>query len=234
MDFSKKDIVSRHFSKTFRGLNEFEVRDYLSVLAEEIQRFQQLCLQQKEQIEDQSEMIEESRAREHILKESITVVQKITEKMRKDAESQSEMILQSARDNKERIIKEARESLQGVYEDIASLKRLYIQFKTSLTASVKAHLELLEQDSFISSSLLESSSSETVAEDGEEASDDQYNPPPTVEAKTPLEPAESFPTGKADATGTPENAPPKEAVAPEEESSSSIAKSLKSLSEEFL
>lgn len=229
MDFSKKDIVSHHFSKAFRGLNEFEVRDYLSVLAEEIQRLQQLNEQQEEQLEEQSEMIEESRAREHILKESITVVQKITEKMRKDAENQSEMILQSARNDKERIIKEARESLQDVYEDITSLKRLYIQFKTSLTASVKAHLELLEQDSFISSSLLESSSSEAIAKEEEAGS--QNNPLPTVEAKAPLEPAESFSKGQEYATEPKENPPSKEANSKEE---SSISKSLKSLSEEFL
>ena len=130
VELSKSQIVSHHFSKkAFGGLNEFEVRDYLNVLSEEILRLRELALYQEKQIKEQKELIEEGRDREQILKESITVVQKVTEKIRKDAETQSEMILQSAHNKKELIIKEARESLQNIYDDIASLKRFYIQFK---------------------------------------------------------------------------------------------------------
>ena len=42
MEFSKDSIVSKYFSKKFMGgLNEFEVRDFLHVLAEEIRHLSQ-------------------------------------------------------------------------------------------------------------------------------------------------------------------------------------------------
>ena len=225
MDFSKSSIVSHHFSKkAFGGLNEFEVRDYLNVLAEEILRLQEQTLQQERQIREQKETIEDCRDREQILKESITVVQKITEKIRKDAETQSEMILQSAHDKKDLIIREARESLQSIYDDIAELKRFYIQFKTNLTASIKAHLEMLEKDSPVFSSLLGSSdSSEEETERGN----------PSV-GKSGEEVASLQELGLESEASADSKMSEKESPSPEEEEADSLAKSLKSLSEDFL
>lgn len=220
MNLSKQSIVSRHFSKkTFGGLDEFEVRDYLNVLADEIQHLNEISLSQEKQIEEQARTIEESRDREYIIKESIAVVQRVTEKIRKDAEEQSEAMLQNAKNKKQHIIKEARDSLQGIYEDIAGLKRLYIQFKASLTASVQAHLDLLKQDTVIPSSFLESADSTTGGEPNGEF-------PPDKEADETdfLSPSEDS-SKKEDSM---------EVEPHQREGINSIAKSLKSLSEDFL
>lgn len=221
MDFSKQSIVSRHFSKrAFGGLDEFEVRDYLNVLADEIQRFKEAAHNQEKQIEEQKRIIEESRDREYIIKESIAVVQRVTEKIRKDAEEQSEAILQNAKNKKQLILKEAKDSLQSIYDDIASLKRLYIQFKASLTASVQAHLDLLKQDAVLPSSFLEFSDS---VSEGEPNGEFPLNK--EIEEKLSLthsEDSEQKETSKEDKSPLPQ------------EEISSIAKSLKSLSEDFL
>ena len=169
MDFSKQSIVSRCFSKkTFGGLDEAEVRDCLNVLADEIERLRQIVLMQEGKLKEQQGFIEESRDREHIIKESIAVVQRVTDKIRKDAEEQSETMLQNARDKKRALLKEARGSMQSIYDDIAGLKRLYVQFKAGLTASVQAHLDLLKEDGAFSSALLESPSSEEESEEDDE------------------------------------------------------------------
>ena len=47
MDGLKDNITSRRFSrKAFGGLDEFEVRDFLHVLAEEIRHLEQLIFNQ--------------------------------------------------------------------------------------------------------------------------------------------------------------------------------------------
>lgn len=220
MDFSKQSIVSRHFSKkTFGGLDEFEVRDYLNVLADEIQRFKEITFNQEKQIEEQKRTIEESRDREYIIKESIAVVQRVTEKIRKDAETQSETMLQNARNKKQLLLKEAKDSLQGIYDDIAGLKRLYIQFKASLTASVQAHLDLLKQDTIIPSSFLESSDPTSEEE-------------PNGEFSLNKEIDERMSLTQSEDSEQKENL--KEMGPPPQEEISSIAQSLKSLSEDFL
>ena len=154
MDLSKESIVSRHFSrKMVGGLNEFEVRDFLHVLAEEIRHMTQLVKDQNEKLREQEELIQDYRDREHILKQSISSAQEVADKIRRDADNQADLILEKAQDKSDSLIQEARHSLQSVYNDIADLKRLHLQFKTSLKASLQAQLELLEQGPLFASTL---------------------------------------------------------------------------------
>jgi len=154
MNLSKDHIVSRHFSKKMvGGLDEFEVRDFLHILAEEIRHLTQLSVDQNKKLISQEELIQDYRDREHILKQSISSAQEVADKIRKDAETQGQLILDKAQDKSDSLIQEARHSLQSVYNDIADLKRLHLQFKTSLKASLQAQLELLEQGPLFASSL---------------------------------------------------------------------------------
>lgn len=147
MEFSKENIVSKHFSKKWLGgLSEFEVRDFLHVLAEEIRHLSQMNLIQKKQIQEQESLLEDYRDREHILKESIHSAEKWAEKIRKDAEKNGSLVLEKAQQKSESLIQEARHSLQTVYNDILDLKRVQIQFKTGLKAALQVQMDLLEQD----------------------------------------------------------------------------------------
>ncbi len=154
MDLSRDSIVSRHFSKkVMGGLNEFEVRDFLHVLAEELRHLKQLSKDQNQKLMAQEELVQDYRDREHILKQSISSAQEVADRIRRDAENQAQLILEKAQDKSDSLIQEARHSLQSVYNDIADLKRLHLQFKTSLKAALQAQLELLEQGPLFASSL---------------------------------------------------------------------------------
>ena len=154
MDLSKDNIVSRRFSKKMvGGLDEFEVRDFLHVLAEEIRHLTQLSKDHNQKITEQEELVQDYRDREHILKQSISSAQEVADRIRRDAENQCQLILEKAHDKSNYLVQEARHSLQSVYNDIADLKRLHLQFKTSLKAALQAQLELLEQGPLFASSL---------------------------------------------------------------------------------
>ena len=128
------------------GLSEFEVRDFLHVLAEEIRHLAQMNLIQKKKIEEQEDLIRDYRDREHILKESIQSAEKWAEKIRKEAEKNGSLVLEKAEQRSEALIQDARHSLQTVYSDILDLKRIHLQFKTGLKAALQVQLDLLEQD----------------------------------------------------------------------------------------
>ena len=148
MEFSKDNIVSKYFSKkAFGGLNEFEVRDFLHVLAEQIRHLTQENISLKKEVKTKESMVADYRDREHILKESIANAEKWAEKIKREAENHSQLILEKAQNKSESLIQSARHSLQTVYSDIADLKRLQLQFKTGLKAALQVQLELLEQDS---------------------------------------------------------------------------------------
>ncbi|MCY4320908.1 MAG: DivIVA domain-containing protein [Bdellovibrionaceae bacterium] len=148
MEFSKDNIVSKHFSKkAFGGLNEFEVRDFLHVLAEQIRHLNQENISLKKDLKEKENLVSDYRDREHILKESITNAEKWAEKIKQEAENQSQLVMEKAESKSESLIQTARHSLQTVYNDIADLKRIQLQFKTGLKAALQVQLELLEQDS---------------------------------------------------------------------------------------
>ena len=156
MALSKDNIISKHFSKKiFGGLNEFEVRDFLHVLAEDIRHLTLLVEKQNQRMKDMEERIQDYRDREQLLKRSIVSAQEIADKIQKDTEQKSQLILARANDKSESLILQARSSLQSVYNDIASLKRLHLQFKSSLKASLQSQMDLLEQTPLFSLSLPE-------------------------------------------------------------------------------
>ena len=156
MALSKDNIISKHFSKKiFGGLNEFEVRDFLHVLAEDIRHLNVLVEKQNQRIKELEERIQDYRDREQLLKRSIVSAQEIADKIQKDTEQKSQLIIARANDKSESLIRQARSSLQSVYNDIASLKRLHLQFKSSLKASLQSQMDLLEQTPMFSLSLPE-------------------------------------------------------------------------------
>ncbi len=168
MEWSKESIVSRRFSKkVMGGISEFEVRDFLHVLAEEIRHLRQLNINQGKKLAEKEELIKDYRDREHILRQSIASAQEVADKIRKDAEKRAQLILDGAGGKSEAMIQDARHSLQTVYNDIADLKRLYLQFKTSLRASLQAQMELLEQGPLFTTPLpFDESVSEEPSEGG--------------------------------------------------------------------
>ena len=155
MNFSKSQIVSKPFSKKWMGgLSEFEVRDFLHVLAEQIRHLKQENLMLKKDLKEREDLIKDYRDREHILKESLANAEAWAQKIKQDAESHRQLILEKAQTDSESLIESARQSLQAVYNDIADLKRLQIQFKTGLKAALQVQLELLEKDSLFNPAVL--------------------------------------------------------------------------------
>ena len=186
MEFSKDNIVSKSFSKkTFGGLSEFEVRDFLHVLAEQIRHLTQESFSLKKKLEEKENLLSDYKDREHILKESIANAEKWAEKIKQEAQNQSQLILEKAQHKSESLIQSARQNLQTVYSDIADLKRLQLQFKTGLKAALQVQLELLEQDSiFNPNSSLSSENSKPIAKQSEPDLSDN-NPPLSAENNSP-------------------------------------------------
>ena len=228
MNFSKDKIVSKSFSKKLiGGLDDFEVRDFLHVLAEEISHLHKKSEILQKQIKDKEDLIRDYRDREHILKEAIASAEKWAEKIRKDAEKNSALVLEKAHNKSESLIQEARHSLQSVYTDIMDLKRMQLQFKTGLKAALQVQMDLLEQDPiFSSSSSLPETNMKTFIEEND-SSKDETNVS-SLKSSTPSEEKNSDNKESAkEKTSASEN------LSPVEKDIRSLRESLKSLNKNF-
>lgn len=76
---------------------------------------------------------------------AVAAANKIAEQIRLDAERQAKIIRAGASQKADEIVRDAQESLQKIYQQIADLKRTRLQFEMNLKAIAQAHLSLLDQ-----------------------------------------------------------------------------------------
>lgn len=76
---------------------------------------------------------------------AILTANKMAEQIRLDAERQAKLIKANAEIQAADIVRDSKESLQKIYQQIADLKRTRLQFEMNLKALAQAHLSLLDQ-----------------------------------------------------------------------------------------
>lgn len=81
---------------------------------------------------------------------AVAAANKMAEQIRQDAERQAKIIKASAEQQAAEIVRDAHESLQKIYQQIADLKRTRLQFELNLKALAQAHMSLLDQSDGIS------------------------------------------------------------------------------------
>ena len=69
----------------------------------------------------------------------------MAERLRGDAEREAKLIIADAQQKGEMVTRDSRDSLKKMYQEIADLKRVRMQFEANLKALAQAHLSLLEQ-----------------------------------------------------------------------------------------
>ena len=66
-------------------------------------------------------------------------------RLRQDADREAKLIIADAQHKSEIIVRDSRDSLKKMYQEIAELKRTRMQFEANLRALAQAHIGLLEQ-----------------------------------------------------------------------------------------
>ncbi|MBC7421671.1 MAG: DivIVA domain-containing protein [Bdellovibrio sp.] len=144
------EIAHKTFEKKMMGYDQDEVSDYLTVVAAQMEALLQERNSLREALKDKEMSLLEYKDRDQVLKQTITSVSQMTERMRGDAERESKLIINDAQQKAEMITRDAKDSLKKTYEQIADLKKMRMQFEANLKAMTQAHLSLLEQgDSFM-------------------------------------------------------------------------------------
>lgn len=143
------DIVTKVFSrKVVGGFSPSEVTHFLKSIAEDIDQKNKDQQALTDKLREMEVFVREYRDREEILKNTILTAQKISDKIKQDAEKESRFILEDARQKADLLIADARDSLKTAYQDLSDLRRMHIQLKNALKAVLQSHQDLLEQDPF--------------------------------------------------------------------------------------
>jgi cell division initiation protein len=121
-DLTPLEIQKQTFSRTIKGYNADEVRAYLHLVAEEIERL----LRENDRLSRDSSMLredlEDHSNRERILKDTLLSAQKVAEDLTTNARKEAELIVKDAELLADRVIAQAMHRVSDLERSIGDLK----------------------------------------------------------------------------------------------------------------
>ncbi|PLX84174.1 MAG: cell division protein DivIVA [Desulfuromonas sp.] len=139
------DIQQYQFKTRPLGYEKASVDHFLELVADELERLFRENQEVKEEFARTRADLEEMRAREATLKETLLTTQKVTDELKVNARKEVELLIEEARLQGEKIVRDADARRIQLIDEIQEIKRQKISFETSLRALVESHVRLLDQ-----------------------------------------------------------------------------------------
>jgi cell division initiation protein len=122
MNLTPLDIQRQTFSRALKGYNTDEIRAYLQLIAEEIERL----IRDVDRLSRENAMLredlDEHNARERILKDTLLSAQKVSEDVKANAQKEAELIVKDAELLSERLTSQAMARVAELERTIQDLK----------------------------------------------------------------------------------------------------------------
>lgn len=145
MKIAPIDIAHKTFNRKVMGLDADEVADFLRDVADQMEEIIRERNALKEMMRQKDMQIMEYKERDETLKATIQTATKMSDQIRQDAEREAKLIIGDANQKADMILKDSRDSLKRVYQEIADIKRLRMQFEVNMRSLVQAHVAMLDQ-----------------------------------------------------------------------------------------
>ena len=146
-DLSPLEIQKQTFGKEMRGYGVDEVRAYLHMVAEEVERLlkdvDRLSRENallREQVAEQSE-------REQILKDTLLSAQRVSEELKQNARKESELIVKDAELLSDRLMSQAMERVADIERKIGDLKLMRKEIRNKVHGTLDAFEQMIAMDS---------------------------------------------------------------------------------------
>lgn len=121
-DLTPLEIQKQTFSRTIKGYNPDEVRAYLHLVAEEIERLVRDNDRLSREVAMLREDLEDHSNRERILKDTLLSAQKVAEDLTTNARKDAELIVKDAELLADRVISQAMQRVGDLEKAIGDLK----------------------------------------------------------------------------------------------------------------
>lgn len=141
MDLTPLDIQKQTFTRNLKGYNVDEVRAYLHLIAEEIERLVRDVDRLSRENALLREDLDDHSQREQILKDTLLSAQRVSEEVRFNARKEAELIVKDAELLSERLISQAMSRVGDLERNIQDLK---VQRKASRN-KLQSLLETVQQ-----------------------------------------------------------------------------------------
>ena len=142
------EIQKQVFARALKGYNPDEVRGYLSLVAEEIERLVKDVDRLSRENAMLREELDDHSQRERILKDTLLSAQKVSEDVKSNARKEAELIVKDAELLSERVIAQAMQRVSEIERTIQDLKveRAAVRVRLQGTLDTVQHLIALDAE----------------------------------------------------------------------------------------
>jgi cell division initiation protein len=140
------DIQKQTFARALKGYNADEVRGYLSLVAEEIERLVKDVDRLSRENAMLREELDDHSQRERILKDTLLSAQKVSEEVKSNARKEAELIVKDAELLSERVIAQAMQRVSEIERSIQDLKIERITVRNRLQLTLDSVQQLVSLD----------------------------------------------------------------------------------------
>lgn len=145
MAITPLDIQQQRFRTRFGGgLDKAEVDAFLNAVAAEVERLIRESNELKDDARTSRRLLDDHRAREEALKETMITAQRVTEEIKKGAQKEADIIIGRAELEAERIQEQAVQRRSELLTDIGELKRQRAQLIGQLRGMLLTQQKLLD------------------------------------------------------------------------------------------
>ena len=137
MRFTPMDITNRTFSRSVRGYDPDEVKNFLQLISEDLEALITEHTELKKELEHRREQLSDLRERERILKDTMVLAQETKEQVQKNAMKEGEIIVRESELQAERIVANAYERVSEIQIEIDDL----IRTRTSLRKELESLID---------------------------------------------------------------------------------------------
>ena len=139
------DIAHKSFNRKVMGLDPDEVANFLRDIADQMEELIRERNALKENSRQKDMNLIEYKERDESLKATLTTASRMGDQIRLDAEREAKLIVADASHKAELVMRDGRDQLKRMYQEIADIKKLRMQFEVNLRAVCQAHMGMIEQ-----------------------------------------------------------------------------------------
>jgi cell division initiation protein len=140
------EIQKQTFSRVLKGYNADEVRAYLHVVAEEIERLVRDNDRMSRELANLRDDLDDHANRERILKDTLLSAQKVAEDVTANARKEAELIVKDAELLSERVVAQAMQRVSDLERAIQDLKMERRHARTKLQSTLDMIQQMVQLD----------------------------------------------------------------------------------------
>ena len=145
MRLSGVEIQIKDFSKSLRGYDVKEVRDFLDQVARQFEQLAYENKSMKDKVREKELTILGFSDEKTMLKNTMVTAKKVTDDIKKDATKEATQIMTQAKLKADALLKQAQQNLKVAIDEVKRVKKQKQELSFQIRTTLEAHLKLLDQ-----------------------------------------------------------------------------------------